>query len=210
MAKSKGNVVGIDEFVSEYGADSARLFMLFAGPPSDEIEWSVEGAKGQLRFLSRIWRICTGSFEGSTPISLNTNKIDLTVAELLLGEYENTDKQIGIAGENLLKQVHRTIKSVTEDLHEERYSFNTAIARMTELVNEIYKYLQSEDFKLLYPDSDYKVLSFAINSLLRLLYPFAPHISSELCEKLSKNKSVLHEQDWPNFDPEAIVDNNFE
>ena len=210
MSKSKGNVVGIDEFVSEYGADSARLFMLFAGPPSDEIEWSVEGAKGQLRFLSRIWRICTGSFEGSTPISLNTNKIDLTVAELLLGEYENTDKQIGIAGENLLKQVHRTIKSVTEDLHEERYSFNTAIARMTELVNEIYKYLQSEDFKLLYPDSDYKVLSFAINSLLRLLYPFAPHISSELWEKLSKNTSGLHEQDWPNFDPAAIVDNNFE
>ncbi len=209
MSKSKGNVVGIDEFVYEYGADSARLFMLFAGSPSDEIEWSVEGAKGQLRFLNRIWRICTGSFEGSTPISLNIDKIDLTVSELPLAKASSENK-IGLAEKTLLKQIHRTIKSVSEDLHEERYSFNTAIARMTELVNEMYKYLQSEDFKLLNEKSDYTVLSFAINSLLRLLYPFAPHISAELWEKLSKNRSNLHEQNWPSFDPAAILDNDFE
>lgn len=195
MSKSRGNVVGIDDFVNEFGADSARLFMLFAGSPTDEIEWSTEGAKGQLRFLNRLWRL----------ISHYSKQINLK-SYLDSRNWANS----GIETKELIIQTHRTIKAVTNDLQEDRYSFNTAIARMIELTNALYKFTSfGAATKELKDLAEMDALSFAIASLLKLLAPFAPHISAELWHELSEQEFV-HSQAWPKFDAEAINSDQFE
>jgi leucyl-tRNA synthetase len=241
MSKSRGNVIGIDDFVNEYGADSARLFMLFAGPPAEEIEWSTDGAKGQLRFLSRLWRV----------INHYADEIDLGVyldsQDLAKANAEEKD---------LIRITHQTIKAVTLDLQEDRYSMNTAIARMFELLNAIYKFtgLGSSEIKntsqekksisknqtivetqFLTPPSKEAVgypneaggksepliesgaaLSFALSSLLRILSPFAPHISAELLDQLSREANSIgfrresRSESWPIFDEKACEVNEFE
>jgi leucyl-tRNA synthetase len=194
MSKSRGNVVGIDEFVNEYGADSARLFMLFAGPPTDEIEWSVEGAKGQLRFLNRLWRL-----------AINYRHVTLE-SELTASDLPNLNQ----AAQEVVSQTHKTIKAVTADLQEDRYNFNTAIARMIELVNALYKFTNfGSETRALTDEAEQKTLGFALASLLKVLAPFAPHISAELWEKLGCT-GYVHEQVWPSYDDKATSSNDYE
>ena len=181
MSKSKGNVVGTTEFFDEYGADAARLFILFAAPPEQEIEWSTQGAIGQYRFLERIWRLF---------FNLKEN------ASLKMHEGFIND-----CGHELYRTANQTIKSVSEDLSIEKYTFNTAIARMTELVNAMYKFILD---KKSYTEDETKILSFSFTNLLKLLAPLAPHITEELWGKLGGAFSI-HQQKWPAYDEKALV-----
>jgi leucyl-tRNA synthetase len=160
MSKSKGNVVDPDHIIEKYGADTARLFILFASPPERELEWSDKGVEGSYRFLNRVWRLVTEKSKSQNPKS------------------------------QLSKKMHQTIKAVTEDL--ERFSFNTAIARLMEYLNELSK-AESVD-------------KGSIKSLLIMLAPFAPHITEELWSALD-NKDSIHKEPWPSYDPKLIVEN---
>ncbi|HEY9886441.1 MAG TPA: class I tRNA ligase family protein, partial [Vampirovibrionales bacterium] len=195
MSKSRGNVVGIDDFVSEFGADSARLFMLFAGPPSDEIEWSTDGAKGQLRFLNRLWRLATYY---KPHLNLQAN----------LGSKELSN--LKPEAKELLVQTHKTVKAVTNDLQEDRYSFNTSIARMIELVNALYKFTNfGNDTLELKEESDKEVISYALLCLIKVLSPFAPHISAELAEQFGIKEDIQFVE-WPSYDDKATESDEFE
>jgi leucyl-tRNA synthetase len=159
MSKSKGNVVDPDHIIEKYGADTARLFILFASPPEKELEWSDKGVEGCFRFLNRVWRLVTGTRTQST--------------------------EHGTQNTGIIKKTHQTIKAVTDDI--ERFSFNTAIARMMELVNEL-----SRVEGPLGPEP--------INALLIMLAPFAPYLTEELWQ-LTGEKESIHLQTWPKHDP---------
>ena len=192
MSKSKGNVVGTTEFFNEYGADAARLFILFAAPPEQEIEWSTQGAIGQYRFLERIWRLFFNLKENAS-LKLYEGFIDVeAIHELPL--------------QGLYRVANYTIKSVSEDISDKKYIFNTGIARMTELVNSMYKFILD---KKSYTDIESQVLNFSFTNLLKLLAPFAPHICEELWEKLQGTYSI-HKQKWPEYDKDALVTDEIE
>ena len=206
MSKSRGNVVGTLDFFKRYGADAARLFTLFAAPPEQELEWSEDGAVGQHRFLTRIWRLLTDLKEkGVIDASLCRASLDVN--------------QLPPAEQQLLRLVHKTIKAVSNDLSQERYVFNTAIARCMELVNGLYKYvaeLEREPEKLSQKSA---VLSFAAYNLLLILAPMAPHITEELYHRLDlpasspdypSDKDSIHLNKWPAYDQALTVDNELE
>lgn len=192
MSKSKGNVVGTSDFFDEYGADAARLFILFAAPPEMEIEWSTKGAIGQYRFLERIWRLFF-NLKGPAHLKLHEGFVDV-------GALHATPPQ------ELYRIANYTIKSVSEDISDKKYTFNTAIARMTELVNSMYKFILDKNS---FSDLESHVLSFCFTNLLKLLAPFAPHITEELWEKLGGKYSV-HTQKWPAYDKKALVTEDIE
>ncbi len=191
MSKSKGNIIGTTDFFDEYGADAARLFILFAAPPEQEIEWSTQGAIGQYRFLERIWRLFFNLKE--------TNSLNLFEGFI-------NDKLEDPVLKDLYKAANYTIKSVSEDISDKKYIFNTGIARMTELVNAMYKFILD---KKSYTDTEKKVLSFSFTNLLKLLSPFAPHITEELWMRLGGVYSV-HRQNWPSYNKEALFTDEIE
>ncbi|HDP69471.1 MAG TPA: leucine--tRNA ligase [Actinobacteria bacterium] len=172
MSKSKGNVVDPNEIIKTYGADTARLFILFASPPEKELEWSDQGIQGSYRFLNRVWRIVVRNIESS-------KKGDDT-------GLDDTDRE-------LLRFVHKTIKKVTGDV--ERFNLNTAISAIMELVNANYKYYDDKGEGKVNSD----LLTEVNEKLLLLLAPFAPHIAEELWETMGKIGSV-HLGKWPTFD----------
>jgi len=153
MSKSKKNVVDPVKLIEKYGADTARLFVLFAAPPEKDLEWSEDGVEGCARFLHRAWNIVTDNIE----MIKNTRKI---------GE-EVTD------GKDLWAKTNETIKKVSEEI--ERFHFNTAISAIMELVNATYKFKADNDEKK-------TVFADALKNMIMLLNPFAPHISEELAE----------------------------
>ncbi|MDP2210267.1 MAG: leucine--tRNA ligase [Candidatus Aquicultor sp.] len=177
MSKSKGNVIDPGAIISRYGADTARLFILFASPPEKELEWSDRGVEGSYRFLNRVWRLVEDS-KG-------------LIAGVAAAGARSADN-LGPDEREVRFMVHRTIKRVTEDI--ERFSFNTAISAVMELVNTLYKYNESAQ-------RNPAVMREAIDSLVLLLAPFAPHLIEELWEGLGNADSV-HLQTWPAFDPE--------
>jgi len=172
MSKSKGNVVDPNEIIKTYGADTARLFILFASPPEKELEWSDQGVQGSYRFLNRVWRIVRKNIEYLKSQDVN--------------EFDNIDKE-------LLRIVHRTIKKVTGDI--KRFNLNTAISAIMELVNANYKYYDNKGESGI----NSKLLVEVNEKLLLLLAPFAPHIAEELWEMTGNAKSI-HLADWPFFD----------
>ncbi|RKD32481.1 leucine--tRNA ligase [Thermohalobacter berrensis] len=181
MSKSKGNVVSPEEIIQNYGADTARLFVLFAAPPERDLEWSDQGVEGCYRFLNRVYRLVE----------------DLTFiyddnSEIKVDSLDKSDKELRYV-------LHSTIKKVTEDI-EERFNFNTAISSIMELVNEIYKYKDNEELNSVKK----AVLSEAIDNLLILLSPFSPHITEELWHITGKDSSV-HDESWPEYDKNATV-----
>ncbi|QEK12044.1 leucine--tRNA ligase [Crassaminicella thermophila] len=182
MSKSKGNVVSPKEIIDKYGADTARLFILFAAPPDRDLEWSDAGVEGCYRFLNRVWRVIDElkDFVGDAK-----------------GEVVKTkeDKQ-------LRYMIHTTIKRVTEDI-EERFNFNTAISGIMELVNEVYKY------KELGEACNKTLLKEALETIIILLAPFAPHITEELWHNIGYNSSV-HTIEWPIYEKTAIVKDEVE
>ncbi len=184
MSKSKGNVVTPDEIVEKYGADTGRLFILFASPPEKDLDWNDQGVEGCHRFLRRIWRLvqeCLEQFAAGK------------------GKPEMGEREI-----ELERNVHAAIKKVTADV-KERFNFNTAISAIMELVNSIYAYRQSENEG----SQNHQVLSNALEKTILLLAPFAPHLAEESWQLLG-NKESVHKQKWPVYDPEKLFEEEVE
>ncbi len=182
MSKSKGNVVSPEEIIEKYGADTARLFILFAAPPERDLEWSDQGVEGSFRFLNRVWRLVYGYLE-----DVNQQKVTLVNTDALSAD----DKA-------LRRLLHGTIKKVSEDI-ELRFNFNTAISAIMELVNGLYHYRESA-----YQNGS--LLRESIETLIVLLAPFAPHLSEELWEGIGHPDKAdsVHRQAWPTYDPAAL------
>lgn len=177
MSKSLGNIVSPEDIIEKYGADTARLFILFAAPPEKDLEWSDQGVEGCFRFLQRVWRL---------------------VEELMpMMDAPSGDEK---ADREVRRLVHKTIKKVTDDI-EGRFNFNTAISAIMEMVNV----LNSSKGK---PVSG-KVIREAVETLLLLLAPFAPHITEELWERLGHETSI-HLMSWPVADEAAMAEEEVE
>jgi leucyl-tRNA synthetase len=179
MSKSKGNVVDPDALIRKYGADTARLFSLFAAPPEKDLDWSDQGVDGSFRFLNRVWKLVHDNLE----LAGTAGRID--VSALTAQERD------------LRRTVHKTIRKVTEDL-EERFHFNTAISAVMELLNT----LQSTELSS--PQKG-AVMKEALESLVLLLAPIVPHITEELWRRLGHDE-LLSSTSWPQYDPAAVVD----
>ena len=179
MSKSKGNVVSPEEIIGQYGADTARLFILFAAPVDRDLDWSDDGVAGAYRFLRRVWRIME-IFEDK--IKSSSDEYDITA--LTAEEKE------------LRRVLHTTIKKVTEDIRD-RFMFNTAISSIMELVNAFYAFQDSKTI------NGGLVREVSLN-LLKMLAPFAPHITEELWSILVAQGSI-HQQQWPKYEEEATV-----
>ena len=180
MSKSKGNVVDPKEILEKYGADVTRLFMLFAAPPEKDLEWNEEGVEGAERFINRVWRIASDNYQELTKI----DNIEYDVSKFNKQENE------------LYRKLHQTIKDVTEDVGE-RLSFNTAISRIMELTNTIYKYLNKGE------NINYNLIKESLYKILILLAPFAPHMTEELWHEIGYEGSI-HECDWPDYKEKAL------
>jgi leucyl-tRNA synthetase len=175
MSKSKGNVVDPDHLIERYGADTARLFCLFAAPPERDLDWSDQGVEGMSRFLGRLWRTCLGAAPRLAPPGAPL-PADLAEPDAALH-----------------RRTHVTIRRVSEDVGE-RLRFNTAIAATMELVGAIAPGVASA-----HP----AVLREAVDAVLRLLAPFVPHVASELWER-SGHVGSLDRECWPESDPSAL------
>ena len=170
MSKSKGNAVSPRELVQRYGADTARAYILFIGPPEHDADWQDEGAGGVNRFLSRLWTIAA-DVAPADPAST-------------VGSADATP---------LVRKAHWAVDKVTRDMTG-RFSFNTAIAAVMELVNEIYRGRQSES-----PEA----LRFAVATAGSLIFPFAPHLGAEVYELMTGRR--VWEEPWPEADPDMLV-----
>jgi leucyl-tRNA synthetase len=178
MSKSLGNTVDPDDMIEKYGADTVRIFMLFASPVERDLDWSNEGIEGAYRFLNRVWR----SIGERLHIIQNYKGVKPNLA------------QISGSAKDLLIKVHKTIKKVTEDL--ERFQLNTGIAAIMELLNAVSRFEPNGKDEI-------SVVREAIEAMVRLLYPFAPHISEELWETLGY-KETLIDKEWIEWDRELV------
>jgi leucyl-tRNA synthetase len=186
MSKSKGNGVDPEEVLANYGADTARMFILFKAPPEKDLEWDDADVEGQFRFLNRVWRqVYEFVVRGSGTESLQGKAAELLQAKVEAGSLTKAER-------DLRRAVHTAIKEVSEDLEE--YQFNTAIAGLMKLSNAL---AEAE-----IPDSP--VYAEGIRTLVLLLAPFAPHMAEELWQALGGTDSV-HRQAWPTYDPAALV-----
>ena len=179
MSKSKGNVVDPDDIIKNYGADTARLFILFAAPPVKDLDWSDQGVEGCFRFLKRVWRIC-GDFLPEIQSANPVPELTAPLAKELKG---------------LRRKTHITIKRVTEDI-QNRTQFNTAISACMELVNHLYAFREWWNESDKNNSNAQSVVKEAIDSLVALLAPFAPHIAEELWS-LSGHDQNVGQAPWP-------------
>jgi leucyl-tRNA synthetase len=200
MSKSKGNVVSPDEMVSRFGADAARMYALFAAPPDRDLDWQEDGVAGVSRFLSRVWRIVTKY----APVARS-------------GAQVKPQNPEGIALK-LLRKLHQTTAKITQDF-EGRWHFNTCVAAIMELVNE----MQAADAQLAAGEVPAPVMYELLQTLVLLLAPFAPYLSAELWEELGGDGAVLHPGDksrspgtpvfrepWPKSDPALAKEDEIE
>ena len=178
MSKSLKNVIDPDFLVKTYGADTARIFCLFASPPEKDLEWSEQGVEGSFRFLGRLWRIFDDYVEDIRAVAPTAGPLELT------GDIKA-----------LRRKTHQTIRKVSQDI-ENRFHFNTAISAVMELVNVLYgvKHPAAEDRASL------SVVREALEAAILLLTPIVPHITEELWERLGKDKAAA-DMPWPDFDP---------
>ena len=178
MSKSKANVVDPETVVKKYGADTVRLYILFAAPPERDFEWIESGIEGAYRFLNRLWDFVIKNLETFKGLESKPNP-------------ERLSKE----GKELRRKVHQTIKKFAEEM-EKNYQFNTAIASVMELLNK------AESFKP-QNDEDKKALKEAAETMVKLLYPITPHICEELWERLG-HKTRLYNEPYPQYDEEAL------
>ncbi len=174
MSKSKGNTVSPGTIIEKYGADTARVMILFAGPPELDMEWSDQGVEGAFRFLNRVWRLYATNIPYIKDISWR----------------EISQEELSKEGKDLRRKLHKTIKKVTEDI-EGRFHFNTAISSIMELINALYKFDAQKA-----NEADLVILREALDMVLSLLNPFAPHITEELWEMMG-HKEPLYFEKWP-------------
>ena len=182
MSKSIGNVVSPEEIFQKYGADTARLFILFAAPPERELEWTDAGAEGSYKFLGRVYRLIYDLAEQTKGIPA------------VYRPETKDDKQLNFI-------LNNTIKRVTDDIGK-RFNFNTAISAIMELVNELYRYKELDDVNM-------GLIRFAAENLVILLSPFTPHICEEMWEGLGFDES-LYRHPWPEYDETALVKDTIE
>ena len=180
MSKSKGNTVNPRELINLYGADTVRLFSMFASPPEQSLEWSNEGVKGSHKFLNKLW------------------KLSLTLINQKIHKRKRT-----IDIKPLEVKLNQTIKKVSDDF-ERRNSFNTAIAAVMELLNLIPKEFSHNEIS----EDERKIFKKIIDSSLLMLSPIAPHITHELWKKLKNGKEILNES-WPTYDPELLEEESY-
>jgi leucyl-tRNA synthetase len=186
MSKSKGNVVDPEAIFERFGADTARLFMLFAAPPEKDLDWSDKGVEGAYRFLTRIWRLAVKYADVYTK-DADLSKIDCTAAL-----------------KKVRSEVHRTVKVVTGDIRDKK-QYNTAISRMMELVNCVYT-TEEKEFAT---KEGALVISELFDKLITILNPFTPHVTEEIWEMLG-NKDLLVEKSWPSWDDSLTAQNEIE
>jgi leucyl-tRNA synthetase len=179
MSKSRGNVISPMPIVERYGADAARCYVLFIGPPDQDAAWSETSLEGVHRFLARLWRlgeeVSGAAAQGSAAAPEDPQGDALT----------------------LVRKAHWAIDKVTADL-DGRFAFNTAIAAIMELVNELYRH----------PDAEPQARRFAVATAASLVFPFAPHLGSEVYETITGDR--IWEQPWPQADPAMLVADTFE
>ncbi len=177
MSKSKGNTIEPDGLIGQgYGADAIRLMELFIGPWNQKVAWNIEGLGGTYRYLQRVWVLVQEYLEAGAI-------------------QPNGGNESGEVADSILRATHRAIKQVSQDI--EQLGFNTAVSAQMELVNELYKAKVIDNFV------NQKAWHFAISNLLKLLAPFAPHITEELWQLLGK-KTSIHLEEWPSWD-EALL-----
>ncbi len=181
MSKSAGNVVSPAEIIGRYGADTARLFILFAAPPDRELDWSDQGVEGCYRFLNRVYRMVYDFVEA-------------------YGSGTSTDQTKNKADEELQYVLHTTIKKATGDIGD-RFNFNTAISAAMELVNAMYKYKVGEVNEAFFRG--------VIEKLILILSPFTPHICEEMWQSIGRETSVYNEA-WPKYDEGALMKDTVE
>ena len=188
MSKSKYNGVDPAQVIDKYGADTARMFILFKAPPEKDLEWDDADVEGQFRFLQRLWRLVDGACARDLQLS--------AVIELTAAEFANTT--LTASELELRRAVHTAIAEISEDLDGE-YQFNTAISELMKLSNVMAEHLEA---------ASASVAKEALHTLLVLLAPFAPHLAEELWLRLGANPDnncSIHAQRWPHPDPAALV-----
>ena len=181
MSKSLGNVVSPVEIIEKYGADTARLFILFAAPPERELDWSDKGVEGSYRFINRVYRMVYDFSQ----------------------KYKDVPETYEIKNEadkSMAYWMNYAIKKVSDDIGE-RFNFNTAISTIMEMVNEMYRYKEGQVNEGLY--------GAAVRNLVIMLAPFVPHVTEEIWEHLGYGGSV-HDQPWPDYDEKALVKDTVE
>ena len=194
MSKSKGNVVSPDDMVARYGADSARMYSLFAAPPDRDLDWQEDGVAGVSRFLSRVWRIVTKYSEIARPESADSHP----------SRERSRDGAPRPMEQKLLRKLHQTIAKITQDF-EGRWHFNTDVAAIMELVNEI----QDADAQFAAGEVSAPIVHELLRSLVLLLAPFAPFLAAELWEVLGEKGAILRAP-WPKSDPELAKEDEIE
>jgi leucyl-tRNA synthetase len=185
MSKSKGNTVSPREIINRFGADTVRVFILFAGPPELDMEWSDQGVEGAFRFLNRVWRTV------GRVIEFPTQEIEIDEGRM----------------EALERKVHQTIFRVTRDIRE-KFHFNTAISSLMELLNEMIDYVRFLEEKGA-SFEEKEILVFASRTLVSLLNPIAPHLSEELWQLLGE-KDLLSTESWPVYQKEKMYEEEVE
>ncbi|PCJ11616.1 MAG: leucine--tRNA ligase [Gammaproteobacteria bacterium] len=183
MSKSKGNTVDPQELIKQYGADTVRLFVMFAAPPEQSLEWSDSGVEGAHRFLKRLWK--------AVNIHLSKGPVGTLVLDKLTAEQKK-----------LRQKIHATIKKVSDDM-DRRLTFNTVIAAVMELSNDVLKFdAQSPE--------DNAVMQEAVETMILLLSPIVPHITHELWQQVKPNGTDIVDAPWPDFDESALVQDHLE
>jgi len=183
MSKSKGNTVDPQQLIEKYGADTVRLFILFAAPPDQSLEWNDEGVDGASRFLKRLWKLVVGHLDAKT-IAIAVD-IDVLTAEQ----------------KNIRRKCHQTIAKVSDDVGR-RHTFNTAIAAVMELINDLLKFNDDSE-------QGVAVVREAIEAIVLLLSPIVPHITQQLWNELGHNE-LLVDVSWPECDESALARDEIE
>ena len=195
MSKSKNNGVDPEEIVKEYGADSSRVFTLFAAPPEKELEWNMNGLAGAYRFINRLYLLVSSTADFADKNASKENNYGIN-----LDARSEKDKEIQ-------KKLHQTVKKVTDSI-EDDFHFNTAIAAIMELLNDMTTYKQNVIDKNDISSESKKVWHEVLEKVILLIAPFAPHVADELWSDLG-NTALTFEQEWPTFDEKLTVENNF-
>ena len=195
MSKSKNNGVDPEEIVKEYGADSSRVFTLFAAPPEKELEWNMNGLAGAYRFINRLYLLISSTADFAYKNATKEDNYGIN-----LDARSEKDKEIQ-------KKLHQTVKKVTDSI-EDDFHFNTAIAAIMELLNDMTTYKQNVIDKNDISSESKKVWHEVLEKVILLIAPFAPHVADELWSDLG-NTTLTFEQEWPTFDEKLTVENNF-